>query len=341
MHGGSDDEAPEAQRPKDLFVVHKLSKLDTLAGLAIKYNVAVADIKRTNSLLSDSAMFARDTLLIPTRPLPMGQEYSAWAGLIVTQYGQVSRNHQDRPMRGYSGSGGPEDPSQTAIAQLRAHYGLSPASSPTAGRAYAHSEDGFSSGRPSEVEMQDMGNISSGSGGGIQRRPSLPELNSYAGERHGPPAGDERLRRRRAGDEVWGSQDSASGSGALHAGHILPPAGPGGAAHLSRQSPSRLGSSGAGPSRAPPRQQTGSPVRQASGGASGVPPGRRRESFLDKIKRAASQPALAAPPGPSLGRAAESTIASIRKAPPELGARGVLHDAAAALQGPKAAQKKE
>lgn len=42
----------------------------------------------------------------------------------------------------------------------------------------------------------------------------------------GPPEGDERLRRRRAGegDEAWGSQGSAaSGDSAMHAGHILPP----------------------------------------------------------------------------------------------------------------------
>lgn len=32
----------------------------------------VSDIKRANGLLSDTAMFARDTLLIPTRPLPVG-----------------------------------------------------------------------------------------------------------------------------------------------------------------------------------------------------------------------------------------------------------------------------
>lgn len=51
-----------------------------------------------------------------------------------------------------------------------------------AGRAYATSEDGFSIGRPGEVEMQDL---HSGGGGGMQRRPSLPELNSYAGERGG------------------------------------------------------------------------------------------------------------------------------------------------------------
>jgi hypothetical protein len=51
-----------------------------------------------------------------------------------------------------------------------------------AGRAYASSEDGFSSGRPGEVEMQDL---HSNSGSSMQRRPSLPELNSYAGERKG------------------------------------------------------------------------------------------------------------------------------------------------------------
>ena len=72
--------------------------MDTLAGLAVKYHVEVnstsgelstvlrnievlrsdhmclqvADIKRANGLLSDSAMFAKDTLLIPTRSLPVG-----------------------------------------------------------------------------------------------------------------------------------------------------------------------------------------------------------------------------------------------------------------------------
>ncbi len=89
----------------------QLSKHDTLAGLAVKYNVTVSappglpagcpdssraavapfrsgrlspsqrcclqttqvsDIKRANGLLADSAMFAKDTLLIPTRPLPVG-----------------------------------------------------------------------------------------------------------------------------------------------------------------------------------------------------------------------------------------------------------------------------
>ena len=34
--------------------------------------VQVSDIKRANGLLADSAMFAKDTLLIPTRPMPIG-----------------------------------------------------------------------------------------------------------------------------------------------------------------------------------------------------------------------------------------------------------------------------
>ncbi len=78
----------------------QVSKLDTLAGLAIKYDatvlsslpcadaylsppqdlqlkaacmlVQVSDIKRANGLLSDNSMFARDTLIIPSGPIPVG-----------------------------------------------------------------------------------------------------------------------------------------------------------------------------------------------------------------------------------------------------------------------------
>ena len=54
----------------------QVSRLDNLAGLAIKYNVTVADIKRANGLLSDTAMFAKDTLQIPTRSLSVGYALS-------------------------------------------------------------------------------------------------------------------------------------------------------------------------------------------------------------------------------------------------------------------------
>ncbi|XP_050218620.1 uncharacterized protein LOC126669247 [Mercurialis annua] len=47
------------------YIKHQVSKMDTLAGVAIKYGVEVADIKRLNGLASDLQMFALKTLLIP------------------------------------------------------------------------------------------------------------------------------------------------------------------------------------------------------------------------------------------------------------------------------------
>ncbi|GMH41899.1 hypothetical protein BSKO_09809 [Bryopsis sp. KO-2023] len=49
----------------DEALVHKVSKTDTIAGLAVKYNTTIMDIKRVNGLRSDFAMFARGVLVIP------------------------------------------------------------------------------------------------------------------------------------------------------------------------------------------------------------------------------------------------------------------------------------
>ncbi|PKU62806.1 uncharacterized protein LOC110105587 [Dendrobium catenatum] len=47
------------------FIEHRVTKMDTLAGVAIKYGVEVADIKRINGLVTDLQMFAHKSLLIP------------------------------------------------------------------------------------------------------------------------------------------------------------------------------------------------------------------------------------------------------------------------------------
>lgn len=47
------------------YIEHPVTKFDTLAGVAIKYGVEVADIKRLNGLTTDLQMFARKTLHIP------------------------------------------------------------------------------------------------------------------------------------------------------------------------------------------------------------------------------------------------------------------------------------
>ncbi|CAK8532306.1 unnamed protein product [Lathyrus sativus] len=47
------------------YIEHYVSKFDTLAGVAIKYGVEVADIKRMNGLATDLQMFALQMLRIP------------------------------------------------------------------------------------------------------------------------------------------------------------------------------------------------------------------------------------------------------------------------------------
>ncbi|WJX71818.1 hypothetical protein P8452_55769 [Trifolium repens] len=47
------------------YIEHHVSKFDTLAGVAIKYGVEVADVKRMNGLATDLQMFALQTLRIP------------------------------------------------------------------------------------------------------------------------------------------------------------------------------------------------------------------------------------------------------------------------------------
>ncbi|KAK8558856.1 hypothetical protein V6N13_098482 [Hibiscus sabdariffa] len=54
-----------AKIPSAACIEHPVSRFDTLAGLAIKYGVEVADIKKMNGLVTDLQMFAFKTLLIP------------------------------------------------------------------------------------------------------------------------------------------------------------------------------------------------------------------------------------------------------------------------------------
>ncbi|CAD7705456.1 unnamed protein product [Ostreobium quekettii] len=62
---GSSGEPSASGESGDQYLVHKVSKDDNMAGVAIRYGVTVLDLKQANGLLSDNAMFARDTLLVP------------------------------------------------------------------------------------------------------------------------------------------------------------------------------------------------------------------------------------------------------------------------------------
>lgn len=75
----------------------QILKTDTLAGLAVRYGVAVADVKRANGLLSDTGMFAREHVLIPTRQLPLSEDSQVLIARLLTGYGRdASLNAKER-----------------------------------------------------------------------------------------------------------------------------------------------------------------------------------------------------------------------------------------------------
>jgi hypothetical protein len=159
----------------ELFVRHRLERDDSLAGLAVRYGVSVSDIKRANGLFSDSAMFARDALLIPRGALPLGPELAARAGAVAAARAERAAGRRTRR----PGSVG-------ALADLRGF---------SAGPSLAGSLDGFS-------DDDGEGLLS---GGGARRgraRPQEVELMARGGAAAGAPAASgraapgDRLRRR-------------------------------------------------------------------------------------------------------------------------------------------------
>ncbi|XP_058090301.1 uncharacterized protein LOC131236842 [Magnolia sinica] len=114
-------------------IEHRVSKMDTLAGVAIKYGVEVADIKRLNGLVTDLQMFAHKTLLIPLPgrhpPSPILSNGSASPGESSNGHTKTRRPHIDLldslqslklkyPQRTVS----------PAMCSLQGYYGLTPSS---------------------------------------------------------------------------------------------------------------------------------------------------------------------------------------------------------------------
>uniref|UniRef100_A0A0A9GW47 LysM domain-containing protein n=1 Tax=Arundo donax TaxID=35708 RepID=A0A0A9GW47_ARUDO len=109
----------------DDYLEHEVSRMDTLAGIAIKYGVEISDIKRANSLVTDSQMFAHKTLLIPLpgRSIPSsvrlngsGQRMKrAWA-----PNHQQNRNVIDSLDSSKSG----QQETSPAMSTLQRYYGL-------------------------------------------------------------------------------------------------------------------------------------------------------------------------------------------------------------------------
>ncbi|KAK9867163.1 hypothetical protein WJX84_006525 [Apatococcus fuscideae] len=329
------------QRP-ELFHTHKVSKLDTLAGLAIRYNVTVSDIKRANGLLSDNSMFARDTLIIPSGPIPVGPEYSTWAGMIVTQYGRLPGGGVPS-CSGAAASipGTPPRQASSALLQLRSYYGfedISPAvSAPT---SPGLSERGF--GRPFRGHDEFMDEVRTSSGEveltefepRLRRHPHSSSTSTleekYAGTREGETI-DDRLRHRRGNPSPMRGEDGAilENGGSHMAGPSFPPP---------LQTPAARHSPGfrnaITPDAAAPPLWPGSSSGRATltgGSPQAQRAGPRRDSFLERIRRAASQPALARPGGPNLSRLADAAIESLSDLPASDAGAGTLSRVAGAV----------
>ncbi|TKV98671.1 hypothetical protein SEVIR_9G575100v4 [Setaria viridis] len=113
------------------YVLHRVCRFDTLAGVAIKYGVEVADVKRANGFTTDLQMFAHKTLRVPLH----GRHPPAAA---TTSPPSSSPSHADRnrewttrrpPKNGASWDPFLKPPRSTvspSMSLLQGYYGLTP-----------------------------------------------------------------------------------------------------------------------------------------------------------------------------------------------------------------------
>lgn len=111
-------------------IEHIVSRFDTLAGVAIKYGVEVADIKRMNGLTSDLQMFSRKSLRIPSPgrfpPSPAVSNGCHTQGQTSSEMMHPSSRYSDSysPVRSLKLSASPQRNISSSISSLRDYYGL-------------------------------------------------------------------------------------------------------------------------------------------------------------------------------------------------------------------------
>ncbi|KAG0559228.1 hypothetical protein KC19_10G088800 [Ceratodon purpureus] len=108
-----------------VWIEHTVSKLDTLAGVAIKYGVEVADIKRFNGLTTDLQMFALKTLRIPPARHPHSTDTTNFGRFRHETSATRSGLHRVRSQDSNLNHKGPERTQRSsAMELLRGYYGL-------------------------------------------------------------------------------------------------------------------------------------------------------------------------------------------------------------------------
>uniref|UniRef100_A0A5B6ZMI9 LysM domain-containing protein n=1 Tax=Davidia involucrata TaxID=16924 RepID=A0A5B6ZMI9_DAVIN len=112
------------------YIEHPVSKLDTLAGVAIKYGVEVADIKRINGLVTDLQMFALKSLHIPLPgrhpPSPSLSNGFDSQGPSSSEQTPPRRRHSDlfESFQSLKLNSSPQRNVSPAMSNLQGYYGL-------------------------------------------------------------------------------------------------------------------------------------------------------------------------------------------------------------------------
>ncbi|XP_024994482.1 uncharacterized protein LOC112527870 [Cynara cardunculus var. scolymus] len=113
-------------------IEHTVSKFDTLAGVAIRYGVEVADIKKMNGLTTDLQMFACKSLKIPLPgrhpPSPIMSNGYHTQGQTSPEMTRPNRRYSDsfNPIESLKLSSSPHRNISSSINSLRDYYGLKP-----------------------------------------------------------------------------------------------------------------------------------------------------------------------------------------------------------------------
>ena len=259
-----------------MFVYHRLGKLDTLAGLAIRYGVTVSDLKRANGLHSEMGMFALRELKVPKGQLP-----ASHAGF------QALLSQRRTP---------PEISTEasSALDKLRSHYGTGRLLPEAGGEAVAGGEGGggagaggaASAGGSATTSGRGAGEADVGTAGGSRlgseevaavvlreaaeqlERQKLVSVKDISAEKGGDPGGPLSLKKRGSNGELAGGGGGGGGGGGAEPRDAAPEGADGGHQRLH---PGRAGPTAA--VHRGPRPGPGGPERQGwSAAALGLEP---------------------------------------------------------------------
>ncbi|KAL9239203.1 hypothetical protein vseg_013543 [Gypsophila vaccaria] len=124
----SSSSSSSSPSPPSTYIEHPVTKFDTLAGVAIRYGVEVADIKKMNGLVTDLQMFALKTLQIPLPgrhpPSPCLSNGHSSAGPCSSDQTPPPSIHSDLLETFQSLKLTPDRNASPAMSSLRDFYGL-------------------------------------------------------------------------------------------------------------------------------------------------------------------------------------------------------------------------